>query len=94
MTKTIITAAAILFAASVQATDSRKQFISGNPDSDNSRDYQGVTAAPPSFGAHIDRYQGIDDGNPDLFAVDLGVSPSHDRPDIYGALGDSPDLSY
>jgi hypothetical protein len=95
MTKTIIATSAILFAATAYAADSRQRFISDNPDSDNSRDfYQGVTAVAPGVGAGLDRYQGIADGNPDLFAMDLGSSPSHERPDIYGPFGASPDLTY
>jgi hypothetical protein len=95
MTKTIFTAAAILFAAMAHAADSRQQFVSDNPDSDNSRTfYQGVTAVAPGVGADLDRYQGIADENPDLFAVDLGPSPSHQRPDIYGPLGAGPDATY
>jgi hypothetical protein len=95
MTKTIISTAAILFAATAYAADSRQQFISDNPDSDNSRGfYQGVTAVAPGFGADIDRYQGLADDNPDLFAAALGTAPPHERPDIYGPLGASPDVTY
>jgi hypothetical protein len=95
MTKTILASAAILFAATAHAADSRQQFISGNPDSDNSPTfYQGVTAVAPGVGADFNRYQGIAEGNSDLFAVELGTSPAHERPDIYGPLGASPDVTY
>ncbi len=93
--KTIVAATVILFAASAQAADSRQQFISGNPDSDNSRDfYVGMTAVQPGIGADFDRYQGFGEGNPDLFSEGFGPSPEHQSPDIYGAFGGSPDLSY
>ncbi|MGB5735285.1 MAG: hypothetical protein WBM40_12680 [Thiohalocapsa sp.] len=95
MTKIILATTAILFAASIQAADSRQAFVMGNPDSDNSgAHYQGVTAVQPGVGADLNRYQGVADDNPDLFAVDLGMSPATDLPDIYGPFGNSPDLSY
>lgn len=50
----------------------------------------------PGVGSAIDRYHGLADGNPDLFAVDIG-QPGRagvERPDIYGPFGKSPDLSY
>jgi hypothetical protein len=95
MTKTILVVAAVLFAASAQAADSRQQFVMGNPDSDNSRmHYQGVTAIQPGVGADFDRYQGFGGANPDLFAVDVGTSTPDELPDIYGPFGGSPDLSY
>jgi hypothetical protein len=99
MTKTLIATATLLIAVSAHAADSREQFISGNPDSDNKRAfYEDVTAMPRSVGTDRDRYQGIAEGNADLFDVDLGADPgasgSHARPDIYGPFGASPDLSY
>lgn len=95
MTKTLIATATLLFAVSAHAADSRQYFISGNPDSDNNRAfYEEVTAMPRSVGTDRDRYQGIAEGNADLFGVDLGASPAHERPDIYGPFGASPDLSF
>lgn len=95
MTKTLIATAAILFATSVHAADSRQQFIGGNPDSDNSRGfYSGVTAVQPAVGSNIDRYQGIADDNPDLFNVELGPSPRNQLPETYGSIGANPDLNY
>ena len=95
MTKTLLATATNLIATSVHAADSRQQFIDGNPDSDNSRGfYSGLTAVQPGVGSDIDRYQGIGDDNPDLFNVELGPSPRNERPEIYGAFGASPDLSY
>lgn len=95
MTKTLTATATLLIAVSAHAADSREQFISGNPDSDNNRAfYEDVTAMPRSVGTDRDRYQGIAEGNADLFDVNLGASGSHERPDIYGPFGASPDLSY
>ena len=95
MTKTVLATGAFLFATSIQAADSRQQFVMDNPDTDNSRGfYQGVTAVQPGVGADLDRYQGVADDNPDLFAVDLGTSPPNELPDIYGSFGGNPDVSY
>jgi hypothetical protein len=95
MTKTFIAAAALLVTASAQAADSRQQFISGNPDSDNGHGfYQGMTAAPATATSDLDRYHGIGQGNPDLYSPSLGPSPKHMRPAIYGPFGASPDLTY
>ncbi len=93
MTKTLITAAALLLSASVQAADSRQHFVSGNPDSDNSRSFYDAMAAVPSAG-DVERYHGIARGNSDLFGVELGRSQPHMRPDIYGAFGASPELAF
>jgi opacity protein-like surface antigen len=94
-TKTLIATAALLLSASVQAADSRQQFIAGNPDSDvGSARYQGMAATAPSVGGHLDRYQGIAQGNPDLFGFSGGTAMPHMRPDIYGPFGASPDLVY
>lgn len=95
MTKLILTTAAVLFTVSAQAADSYQQFIQNNPDSDNSRArYTGVQAQPPGVGADINRYQGLGEGNPDLFEMDLGRSPKSETPDIYGAAEGNPDLSF
>jgi hypothetical protein len=95
MTKTLITAAALLLFASVQAADSRQHFISGNPDSDNSRGfYSAMGAMPAARSSNVDRYHGIAHDNPDLLGFELGSSQPHMRPDIYGAFGASPELSF
>lgn len=96
MTKTLITAAALLLSASVQATDSRQHFISGNPDSDNSRGfYSAMDAVPAARSSNVQRYHGIARGNPDLFGFELGGSQPHVRPDIYGAFGAAnPELTF
>ena len=96
MTKFLTATAALLLAGSVQAAESYQQFVRGS-EADNERTiYAGVTALQPGVGATLDRYQGIGDGNPDLFGVDLGSSPTTqtDRPDIYGPFRDGNDLSY
>lgn len=96
MTKIILATAALLFAASIQAADSRQQFVMDNPDSDNSRGfYQGVTAVQPGVGADLDRYQGVADDNADLFNVMLeGQNSSHKTPEIYSGAQGNPDLAF
>ena len=96
MTKTILATAAFLFATSIQAADSRQQFVMDNPDADNSRGfYQGVTAIQPGVGADLDRYQGVADDNADLFNVMLdGQSSSHETPQIYAGAERNPDLAF
>lgn len=100
MTKTLAIAAATLFATGAQAADSYQQFTAGNPDiGARGISYADVTAVQPGVGSSVDRYQGIAQGNSDLFSVDLGtttdrVGTRSERPDIYGPFGGSPDLSY
>ena len=96
MAKTILATAAFLFATSIQAADSRQQFVMDNPDTDNSRGfYQGVTAIQSGVGAALDRYQGVADGNADLFNVMLdGQSSSHETPQIYAGAEGNPDLAF
>jgi hypothetical protein len=93
--KFALVAAALLFAASAQAAESYYAFTDGNPDITSDRgELRAVTAMQPSVGADFDRYQGIADGNRDLFGVDLGMSAGGERPDIYGQFGGSRDLAY
>lgn len=95
ITKTLIAAAALTAAFSAQAADSRQQFVAGNPDSDaGGMPYHGAQAVQPSIDAGLSRYQGIDNGNRDLFGVSLGGSADHQRPNIYGPFGASPDLTF
>jgi len=97
MTKTLAIAGAALFATGAQAADSYRQFTAGNPDIGAERiSYAGITAVQPGVGSDIARYHGLADGNPDLFAVDLGQPGRQgvERVDIYGPFGKSPDLSY
>lgn len=96
MTKTILATAAFLFATSIQAADSRQHFVMGNPDSDNGRGfYRGVMAIQPGVGTDLDRYQGIADGNADLFNVMLdGQRSRHESPRIYAGAEGNPDLTF
>ena len=96
MTKTILATAAFLFTTSIQAADSRQQFVMDNPDTDNSRSfYRGVTAMQPGVGVDLDRYQGFADRNPDLFNVRLdGQCSSHETPQIYAGADGNPDLAF
>ncbi len=95
MNKILITAAAVMLTTSVQAADSLRQFTRGNPDSDH-RVGAFHTVGPVSSGSAtaLDHYQGLAQGNPDLLSLGQGRSPTHERPDIYGVFGGSPDLAY
>jgi hypothetical protein len=96
MTRFLTATAALLLAGSLQAAESYQQFVRGS-EADNERTfYAGVTALQPGVGATLDRYQGIGDGNPDLFSVGLGSSlkTNTGRPDIYGPFRDGNELSY
>lgn len=97
--QTLAIAAAALLTAGAQAADSYTQFTAGNPDSARQRiTYEGRTAVAPSIGSSLDRYQGIAQGNSDLFSVDRSAAFNREharseRPDIYGPFGGNPDLS-
>ena len=94
--KTIITAAAVLFAANVGAADFYHGLDKGNSDLSTQRvsanDFVGVQ---PSIGDSVDRYHGLADGNADLFKGD-GNQPieSTGRPDIYRNASGNPDLRF
>lgn len=92
--KTIITAAAALFAANIGAADVYHGLEVGNSDLStglvSAEDFVGVQ---PSIGDSVDRYHGWANGNPDLFKA-TGTTNSTDDPDIYDALGDNPDLQF
>jgi hypothetical protein len=94
--KTIITAAAVLFAANVSAADIYRDLGVGNSDLSTQRfsaeDFAGVQ---PSIGDSVSRYQGWAEGNPDLFKADRsGPSGAGSDPDIYMGLGGNPDLQF
>ena len=85
--KTLVAAlATTFFAASVSAVEIYHGLEDGNSDLSDQRlsanDFAGVQ---PSIGDSVSRYQGWDEGNPDLFKAD-GSDPtdSGDDPDIYG----------
>jgi hypothetical protein len=94
--KTIITVAAVLFAAGVSADDFYNGLADGNPDLFDSHQSSGAaTATQPSVGDSFDRYQGLADGNPDLFRSDRsGPTDSGEDPDIYMNASGNPDLKY
>ena len=49
----------------------------------------------PGVGDSINRYNGLDDGNSDLFKADnSGRTDSGDAPDIYLGIGSNPDLQF
>lgn len=96
--KTIITAvAATLFTAAAttaSAADFYKGFA-GNPDL--VRQYNAVApiAVQPGVGSDIDRYQGVADGNADLFNVMIeGRASNGDAPRIYSGAQGNPDLAF
>jgi len=94
--KTIITAAAVLFAANVSAADIYHGLGEGNSDFSTARvsaeDFVGVQ---PSIGDNVSRYQGWDEGNPDLFKADGSQSrTSTGQPDIYMNVSGNPDLQF
>lgn len=94
--KTIITAAAALFAVNVSAGDFYLGLDEGNSDLSTTRasaaDFVGVQ---PSVGDSVDRYHGLADGNSDLFKIDRGSrTESTKDPDIYQGLGGNPDLRF
>lgn len=94
--KTIITAAAALFAANISASDFYHGLEEGNSDlytaPVSAADFTGVQ---PSIGDSADRYHGLADGNSDLFKTDRGSrTESTEDPDIYRGLGGNPDLRF
>jgi hypothetical protein len=94
--KTLIAAVATgLFAAQVGAYDVYHGLEQGNSDLSS----QKVSAADllgvqPSIGDSTDRYQGLADGNPDLFKTVPGQSAQSEDPRIYQGFGGNSDLSY
>jgi len=94
--KTIITAAAVLFAVNVSAADIYRGLGEGNSDLSthhvSAEDFVGVQ---PSVGDSVSRYQGWDEGNPDLFKAEGSQSRSSTgRPDIYMNVSGNPDLQF
>jgi len=92
--KTIITAAAVLFAANVSAADIYHGLGDGNSDLSTQRvDANDFVGVQPSVGDRVDRYQGWADGNPDLFKA-TGTTQSSEDPDIYMNVSGNPDLRF
>jgi hypothetical protein len=94
--KTIITAAAVLFAANASGADIYQNLGEGNSDLPTQRvsaeDFAGVQ---PSIGDSVSRYQGWADGNPDLFKADRsGPTSAGSEPDIYQSFSGNPDLQF
>ncbi len=92
--KTNFTAAAALFAVNVSATDVYHGLQRGNSDLDSASAYE-YAGVQPSVGDSVSRYQGWDEGNPDLFKGDGSQSiESTGRPDIYMNVSGNPDLQF
>ena len=94
--KTIITAAAVLLAANVNAADFYQGLDQGNSDLYTLRtSASAFVGAQPSIGDSVERYHGLADGNTDLFKGDGSQSvESTGRPDIYGNVSANPDLRF
>ena len=97
------TIAATLFAVAASgvsaAEDVYQGLGAGHPDLSSHpvgiKDGFGVSALQPGVGSEIDRYQGIAQGNGDLFNVRLeGATQRSQSPTIYGAAQGNPDLSF
>lgn len=94
--KTIITAAAALFALNVSAVDIYHGLDVGSSDLyTQPGSTEGFAGVQPSIGDSVDRYHGWDEGNPDLFKADRsGPTNSGSAPDIYAGLSGNPDLQF
>ena len=88
--------AAVLFTAGVHAGDVYHGLAQGNPDLiDRHQPVDVMAATQPSVGDSFDRYQGIGDGNTDLFKGDGSLDrESTGRPDIYTNGAGNPDLRF
>ena len=88
--------ASSLFAAGVSAHDVYGELGKGNSDvSDQHPPQNQMTALQPSIGDRFDRYQGVADGNSDLFTSDHnGLTDAGDSPNIYKGVSGNPDLSF
>ena len=94
--KTIITAAAALFAVNAGAVEIYHGLQEGNSDLTTRQvrasDFAGVQ---PSIGDSVPRYHGWADGNPDLFKSNRGgPSGATSDPDIYMNIDGNPDLQF
>ena len=94
--KTIMTAAAVLFAANVSATDYYYGMGEGNQELHTQRmSASDFVDVQPGIGDSFDPYHGLADGNVDLFKGDGTQSiESTGRPDIYGNVSRNPDLDF
>lgn len=94
--KTLITAAAALFAINVSAADIYYGLGDGNSDLSTQRlgakDFAGVH---PSIGHMVSPYHGWDAGNADLYRVHYsGPADMSTAPDIYMNVSGNPDLLF
>lgn len=101
--KTLTTTLAATFfsvaASGVSAADVYQGLGAGHPDLSSQplgfEEGFGVSAVQPGVGSQIDRYQGIADGNSDLFNVRIDGPPDSSKvPNIYGGAKGNPDLSF
>lgn len=95
MNKYVATIFATIFAGSVSAADAYQDLTRGNPDSYvNAASGSEMSGVQPGVGDSLNRYNGWDDGHPDLFKGDFDNYAGTQDPDIYGVLGGSPDLDF
>ena len=94
--KTIITVAAVLFAANLSAADVYRGLEEGNSDLSNPRlSADDFVGEQPSIGDSVERYHGFADDNSDLFKGDGSrTTNSSGQPDIYINASGNPDLSF
>ena len=92
MKRLLAVIASSIFAAGVSAADIYHGFGDGNSDLTTQRlSAEDFTGVQPGVGDSVARYQGLAEGNPDLFKAS-GTTKSTDDPDIYMSVSGNPDL--
>jgi hypothetical protein len=85
--------AATLFVTAAGADDIYQGFAAGNPDlRAEANDFIGDTVIQRGVGDSIDRYQGLADGNDDLFPRFEAPVNDAEGPHFYGGFEGNPDL--
>jgi len=98
ITTTLTASLFTLAAAGASAADVYQGLGAGHPDLNSQPQGRSfaTSAMQPGVGSQIDRYQGIAEGNVDLFNVRLDgpAERSGKRPVIYSGAQGNPDLSF
>ncbi len=98
ITNTLTATLLTLAAAGASAADVYQGLGAGHPDLNSQPQGRSfaTSAMQPGVGSQIDRYQGIAEGNADLFNVRLDgpAERSGERPVIYSGAQGNPDLSF
>jgi hypothetical protein len=94
MKRLLLALAAAGCAAAAGADSVYHGFAEGSPDLySGASGGTGVTASPPAIGGDVDRYQGIEQGNPDLFGPYPSTAARDEPADVYhGIEKGNPDL--